>query len=53
MAVLNVNGQVLHRKALKASKSEEVNVANWPTGTYLLNFENQDGVRTAQQFIKR
>lgn len=53
MAVLNAKGQILHRKALKASKGEEINVANWPTGTYLLNFENQDGVRTAQQFIKR
>jgi hypothetical protein len=53
MAVLNAKGQILHRKALKASKGEEVNVADWPTGTYLLNFENQDGVRTAQQFIKR
>lgn len=53
MAVLNAKGQILHRKALKASKGEEVNVAEWPTGIYLLNFENQDGVRTAQQFIKR
>ncbi len=53
MAVFNTKGQVLHRKALKASRSEEINVADWPTGTYLLNFENQDGVRTAQQFIKR
>lgn len=53
IAIFNAKGQVLHRKALKASRSEEINVADWPTGTYLLNFENQDGVRTAQQFIKR
>ena len=53
MAIFNTKGQILHRKALKASRSEEVNVAEWPTGTYLLNVENQDGVRTAQQFIKR
>ncbi len=53
IAVMNAKGQVLHRKTLKASSSEEINVANWPTGTYLLNFENQDGVRTAQQFLKR
>jgi len=53
MAIFNAKGQILHRKALKASRSEEINVADWPTGTYLLNFENQDGVRTAQQFIKR
>ncbi|SEI88990.1 Por secretion system C-terminal sorting domain-containing protein [Dyadobacter sp. SG02] len=53
MAILNAKGQILHRKALKASKGEEINVATWPTGTYLLNFQNQDGVRTAQQFIKR
>ncbi len=53
IAIFNAKGQVLHRKALKASRSEEIHVADWPTGTYLLNFENQNGVRTAQQFIKR
>jgi hypothetical protein len=53
MAISNVKGQILHRKTLKASRSEEVNVAPWPSGTYVLHFENQDGVRTAQQFIKR
>lgn len=53
LSVLNVKGQILHRKSLKASTGEEINVAGWPTGTYLLNFENQAGVRTAQQFIKR
>lgn len=53
MAIVNAKGQVLHKKALKSSMNEEVNVAGWPSGIYLLSFQNQDGVRTAQQFIKR
>ncbi|WP_297511428.1 T9SS type A sorting domain-containing protein [Flavobacterium sp.] len=52
MTIVDLNGKVLHSSSLNYG-IQSIDVSNFNSGVYLINFINAEGIRTSKKIIKR
>ncbi|MCI4670108.1 MAG: FG-GAP-like repeat-containing protein [Bacteroidia bacterium] len=56
ISVINVSGQLLYQKEIKAAQGKmnhEINTQTWPSGIYVVNISNKDGFQGKKILLKK